>query len=92
MANVAKKATSARKTPSMAKPSRVRKIAPPVEFERRTLSLASDVARSLKIAAVVEHSVSESALVEVALRRFLALPAAEQAKALAGIGRRRSSP
>lgn len=61
-----------------------------VEFTKRTLTITSDVARSLKIAAVVEHEVSESALVEVAVRRFLALPKAEQSRALAGIGRRRT--
>jgi hypothetical protein len=35
--------------------------------------------------------VSESALVETALRRFLALPLAEQKQALTGIGRRRKT-
>ena len=58
-------------------------------FAKLSLSVAADLARSLRIAAVVDHNVSESALVEVALRRFLALPAAEQTRALAGIGRRR---
>jgi hypothetical protein len=60
-----------------------------VGFAKLSLSIAADLARALRIAAVVEHNVSESALVEVALRRFLELPAAEQAKALDGIGRRR---
>ncbi len=61
----------------------------PARFAKLSLSVAVDLARSLRIAAVVEHNVSESALVEVALRRFLALPATEQARALVGIGRRR---
>ena len=61
----------------------------PARFAKLSLSVAADLARSLRIAAVVEHNVSESALVEVALRRFLALPATEQARALVGIGRRR---
>ncbi len=60
-----------------------------VGFAKLSLSISADLARALRIAAVVEHNVSESALVEVALRRFLELPAAEQAKALDGIGRRR---
>jgi hypothetical protein len=58
-------------------------------FAKLSLSVAADLARSLRIAAVVDHNVSESALVEVAIRRFLALPASEQTRALAGIGRRR---
>jgi hypothetical protein len=62
-----------------------------VGFAKLSLSIAADLARALRIAAVVEHNVSESALVEVALRRFLELPAAEQAKALDGIGRRRKT-
>ena len=61
----------------------------PARFAKLSLSIAADLARSLRIAAVVEHNVSESALVEIALRRFLALPATEQPRPLVGIGRRR---
>jgi hypothetical protein len=53
-----------------------------------SLPIAADLARSPRIAAVVEHNISESGLVEVARRCFLALPATEQARALVGIGRR----
>jgi hypothetical protein len=61
----------------------------PARFAKLSLSIAADLARSLRITAVVEHNVSESGLVEVALRRFLALPATERTRALVGIGRRR---
>jgi hypothetical protein len=63
----------------------------PARFAKLSLSIAADLARSLRITAVVEHNVSESGLVEVALRRFLALPATEQSRALVGIGRRRKT-
>jgi hypothetical protein len=60
-------------------------------FAKLSLSVDADVAQQLRVAAVVDHRVSESALAEVALRRFLALPKDEQTKALAGVGRRRKS-
>lgn len=71
------------------KPAAAAEAAPASGFAKLSLSVAADLARALRISAVVEHNVSESALVEVALRRFLALPAAEQTRALVGIGRRR---
>ncbi len=89
------KPTPAKPAPAKLAPAKAApaKLAPAkaalVGFAKLSLSIAADLARALRIAAVVEHNVSESALVEVALRRFLELPAAEQAKALDGIGRRR---
>jgi hypothetical protein len=70
-------------------PTVLPEAAPASGFAKLSLSVATDLARALRIAAVVEHNVSESALVEVALRRFLELPAAEQSRALVGVGRRR---
>ncbi len=60
-------------------------------FAKLSLSVESDLAQALRVAAVVDHRVSESVVVEVALRRFFALPREEQAGALAGFGRRRKS-
>lgn len=70
-------------------PAAVPEAPPASGFAKLSLSVAADLARALRIAAVVEHNVSESALVEVALHRFLELPVAEQKSALVGIGRRR---
>lgn len=58
-------------------------------FEKLSISVASDVAHDLRVAAIVEHRVSESALIETALRRFLELPKADRTTALQGQGRRR---
>lgn len=60
------------------------------DFAKLSLSVSAEIAKKLRVAAVVEHEVSASALVEVALRRFFALPVAEQASALRGMGRRRA--
>lgn len=59
------------------------------DFAKLSLSVSADIAKQLRVAAVVEHEVSASALVEVALRHFFALPVTEQASSLRGIGRRR---
>jgi len=60
-------------------------------FEKLSISVASEIAQELRVAAIVEHRVSESALIETALRRFLDLPKADRSAALAGQGRRRRS-
>lgn len=60
-------------------------------FEKLSISVASDIAQELRVAAIVEHRVSESALIETALRRFLDLPKADRATALEGQGRRRKA-
>ncbi len=58
-------------------------------FEKLSLSVSADVAQQLRVLAVVEQRVSESAVVEAALRAFLALPSSAQSTALKGYGRRR---
>ena len=65
--------------------------APSSGYAKLSLSVEANVAQALRVAAVVEHRVSESVVVEVALKRFFALPQAEQAAALDGFGRRRKS-
>ena len=64
--------------------------ASPMPFEKLSISVSSDLAHSLRVAAVVVHRVSESSLVETAIRRFLSLPESVQATALDGLGRRRT--
>jgi hypothetical protein len=61
----------------------------PDDFEKMSISIEPEVAQALREAAVITHRVSASALVQVALLRFLALSKTEQTGALAGIGRRR---
>ena len=60
------------------------------DFAKLSLSVSAKIAKKLRVAAVLEYEVSASALVEVALQRFFALPVADQASALRGIGRRRA--
>lgn len=76
---------------ALAAPVAVAAATPAGSLAKLSLSVDADVAQQLRVAAVVEHRVSESALAETALRRFLALPLAEQKKALVGVGRRRKS-
>jgi hypothetical protein len=72
-------------------PKSAEPIAPSSGYAKLSLSVEANVAQALRVAAVVEHRVSESVVVEVALKRFFALPQAEQAAALDGFGRRRKS-
>jgi hypothetical protein len=59
-------------------------------FTRIAISIADpELVHRLRVAAHVEQRVPESAIAEVALREFLGMPKDKQAKALAGIGRRR---
>jgi len=81
-------APAKRKAPKQAEPS------PTVPsfsggFEKLSLSVSADVAQQLRVLAIVEKRVSESAVVEAALRAFLALPSSAQSTALKGYGRRR---
>lgn len=82
---VVAKATAAEKKAAEAQAAAV----PARAFEKLSVTVSSDVAQELRVAAVIDHRVSESALIETALRRFLKLPKADRVLALAGQGRRR---
>ncbi len=68
---------------------RTRTTGIPTGFAKLSLTVEADLAQKLREAAVADHRVSASALVAIALCRFLAPPAAEPTSALKGIGRRR---